>query len=66
MAGVRAKKSLGQNFLKSRTIIGRILLQLHPHEDDTTTSLELEALAYTARRTAEQVIEHSPNVPDEA
>ncbi|MBN2448445.1 MAG: LON peptidase substrate-binding domain-containing protein, partial [Phycisphaerae bacterium] len=39
---------------------------VHPHEDVGETSLELEALAYTARRTAEKVIEYSPNVPDEA
>ncbi|MEW6199993.1 MAG: endopeptidase La [Planctomycetota bacterium] len=40
---------------------------INPHEDeDAPTSLELEALAYTARQTALQVIELSPNVPDEA
>jgi len=39
---------------------------VNPHEDRAPTSLELEALAYTARRTAEQVIELSPNVPEEA
>ena len=40
---------------------------VNPHEDeDTTPSLELEALAYSARQTAQQVIELSPNVPDEA
>ncbi len=40
---------------------------INPHEDeDAPRSLELEALAYTARQTALQVIELSPNVPDEA
>ena len=40
---------------------------INPHEDeDAPPSLELEALAYTARQTALQVIELSPNVPDEA
>ncbi len=35
-------------------------------DDDTPKSLELEALVYTARQTAQQVMELSPNVPDEA
>ena len=40
---------------------------INPHEDeDVPPSLELEALAYSARQTAQQVIELSPNVPDEA
>ncbi|MBW7905578.1 MAG: endopeptidase La [Phycisphaerae bacterium] len=39
---------------------------INAHHDRVPSSLELEALAYTARRTAEQVIELSPNVPDEA
>ncbi len=40
---------------------------VNPHEDDDQPpSLELEALAYTARQTALRVIELSPNVPDEA
>lgn len=40
---------------------------INPHEDeDVPPGLELEALAYTARQTAQQVIELSPNVPDEA
>jgi ATP-dependent Lon protease len=42
----------------------RAVVQIHA--DESTGSVELEALAYTARRTAEQVIELSPNVPDEA
>ncbi|MCH8804951.1 MAG: endopeptidase La [Planctomycetes bacterium] len=40
--------------------------RVNPHEDQTDHSLELEALAHSARRTAEQVIDLSPNVPDEA
>ena len=40
--------------------------RIHRHEDDTKTSMELEALVYNARQTAESVIELSPNVPDEA
>jgi len=39
---------------------------IHPHEDAEASSLEIEALAYSARRTAERVIELSPNVPPEA
>jgi len=39
---------------------------VHPHLDETQRSLELEALAYNARQAAEQVIELSPNVPQEA
>ena len=39
---------------------------VNPHEDDATESLELEALAYSARQTALQIIELSPNVPEEA
>lgn len=39
---------------------------INPHEDESKTTLEIEALAYNARQTAEQVIELSPNVPDEA
>ncbi|MBK9120179.1 MAG: endopeptidase La [Phycisphaerales bacterium] len=40
---------------------------INPHEDDTPEkSLELDALAFTARQTALQVIELSPNVPEEA
>lgn len=35
MPAPRAKKSLGQNFLKSRAVIGRILLQLRPQPNDT-------------------------------
>jgi len=35
MAGHRPKKRLGQNFLKSRTIIGRILGQLEPQAGET-------------------------------
>jgi len=40
--------------------------KVNAHEDQVTSSLELEALAHSARRTAEQVIELSPNVPEEA
>ncbi len=39
---------------------------VHPHLDQSIASIELEALAFSARQTAEQVIELSPNVPDEA
>jgi ATP-dependent Lon protease len=39
---------------------------INPHEDEVQESLELSALAHTARQTAEQVIELSPNIPDEA
>jgi ATP-dependent Lon protease len=39
---------------------------LNPHEDEVKSSLELEALAHSARTTAQEVIELSPNVPDEA
>ncbi len=40
--------------------------QVNPHEDSGPTSLEIEALAHSARATAEQVIDLSPNIPDEA
>lgn len=40
--------------------------RIHAHIDATPKSLELAALAYSARRTAEQVIALSPNVPEEA
>ena len=40
---------------------------INPHEDEEVSpSLEIEALAYTARKTAQEVLELSPNVPDEA
>ena len=39
---------------------------VHPHEDEVKPALELEAMAYNAREAAKQVIELSPNVPDEA
>ena len=40
---------------------------INAHEDEEVKpTLEIEALAYTARQTAQQVIELSPNVPDEA
>ncbi len=40
---------------------------INTHEDeDAPPALEVDALAYTARQTAQQVIELSPNVPDEA
>ncbi len=39
---------------------------IHPHKDEFTPSLEMEALAHNARQAARQVIELSPNVPDEA
>jgi len=39
MIAPRAKKSLGQNFLKSRSIIGRILRQLQPEPDDTVVEV---------------------------
>ncbi|MBI5864763.1 MAG: LON peptidase substrate-binding domain-containing protein, partial [Planctomycetes bacterium] len=37
-----------------------------PHVDTATPSMQLDALGYNARRTAEAVIELSPNVPEEA
>ena len=40
--------------------------RVHAHDEPTPDSLELRALAHSARQTAEQVIELSPNVPDEA
>ena len=40
--------------------------RIAPHEDTEAASRETEALALNARRTAEQVIELSPNVPEEA
>jgi ATP-dependent Lon protease len=39
---------------------------VHAHEDQSDTSVEVEALAFNARQAAEQVIELSPNVPEEA
>jgi ATP-dependent Lon protease len=36
------------------------------HDDRSERSIELDALVYNARATAEQVIRLSPNVPDEA
>lgn len=36
------------------------------YEDEPVDTLEINALAYTARQTAEQIIALSPNVPDEA
>ena len=39
---------------------------INPHEDHVSGSLEIDALTFNARRTAERVIELSPNVPDEA
>jgi len=39
---------------------------VNAHEDHFVQSIELEALVYSARRTAEEVIELSPNVPEEA
>ena len=39
---------------------------VHAHEDEELRSLEIDALAHSARQTAEHVIEMSPNVPDEA
>jgi ATP-dependent Lon protease len=39
---------------------------VHMHEDAQNVTLELEALVHSARHAAEQVIELSPNVPDEA
>jgi ATP-dependent Lon protease len=39
---------------------------INPHVDTNINTLEVEALGYNARRTAEQVIELSPNVPEEA
>ncbi len=39
---------------------------VNPRRDEIVPSMELEALAFSARRTAEKVIELSPNVPEEA
>ncbi len=39
---------------------------VNPHEDAEASSIELDALAHSARQTAESVIELSPNIPDEA
>lgn len=41
---------------------------VNPHEDSDSTqsNLELEALVYTARQTAQQVMALSPNIPEEA
>lgn len=39
---------------------------IHRHEDAAVESLEVEALAHNAREAARQIIELSPNVPDEA
>ncbi|TWT45692.1 Lon protease 2 [Phycisphaerae bacterium RAS1] len=39
---------------------------VHAHEDPGESNIEIEALAYAARRTAEQIMENSPNVPEEA
>jgi len=39
----------------------------NPHQDEEPAdSVELEALAYSARQTAQQVMELSPNIPEEA
>jgi ATP-dependent Lon protease len=40
--------------------------RIEPHEDTAEDTKEIEALVYNARRTAEQVLELSPNVPEEA
>jgi ATP-dependent Lon protease len=39
---------------------------IHPHQDEVEPALELEALTHNAREAARQVIELSPNVPEEA
>jgi ATP-dependent Lon protease len=39
---------------------------VHPHQDEVKPALELEALTHNAREAARQVIELSPNVPEEA
>jgi len=39
---------------------------VNPHRDPSDTTMQTEALMYSARRIAEQVIELSPNVPEEA
>ncbi len=39
---------------------------VNPYVDETAESLEINALAHGARQTAYQIIELSPNVPDEA
>ncbi len=39
---------------------------VEPHEDAWTDGIEVEALVHSARQTALQIIELSPNVPDEA
>lgn len=39
---------------------------INPHEDTSPANMQLDALAFNARRLAEQIIELSPNVPEEA
>ena len=39
---------------------------IHPHQDEVKPALELEALTHNAREAARQIIELSPNVPEEA
>lgn len=39
---------------------------VHLHEEEKDVTLEVEALVHSARHAAEQVVELSPNVPDEA
>ena len=39
---------------------------VNPHADAAQITIEVEALMYNARAAAEQIIELSPNVPDEA
>ena len=39
---------------------------IHPHADEVQPALQLEALTHNAREAARQVIELSPNVPEEA
>jgi ATP-dependent Lon protease len=39
---------------------------INPHEDEVKPGIEVEALAHNAREAARQVIESSPNVPEEA
>ncbi len=39
---------------------------VNPHEEEKPDTLEINALAHSARQSAQQVIELSPNVPEEA
>jgi ATP-dependent Lon protease len=44
----------------------RAIVHAHEDSDSTGSDLELQALAHTARQTAHEVMELSPNIPEEA